>query len=499
MSGVGGDARAAGRFGAALAAAAGGAGAGGGHGNEAWAAAWSLLLATGPDRELYELCRAGWRELPEYAGKSPLFDGRMWSGACRGVLNLLTEQVAQAGTLDAWAETLASCAPGTEALPWLERFYAKAGQYLRIPELYCTPILPDQYGKFRAPAGLKLDKIEDEELKAISVCFRAERPECDVPAVLLERRIELPGWNLPALGPDAVASGVNAALQQFLARASLPEAPMELQEACTRLLGWIRERPQKAKRCFPAFCGEEEQMKLLTPRAAVSLRKKADRFNELLALAGTDDSETLIQLIQERTQGAGLPAPWEDFDPDSGILMDGDWDGLDDGARGERLRRIGEAGERCAFRAVVNHFVHDGLILTADDGASAHLRDDAGKRQVAVCRADAGNFKQPGWDISIRLQENMESAAYYLEVKTHTGGSQVRSRLPLSDAQMRKAAALGGRYILLLVIYDENRDQAVELRPFRDVLGYIAAGVLHSASGRFDLEVCPQAAGRLSQ
>lgn len=46
---------------------------------------------------------------------------------------------------------------------------------------------------------------------------------------------------------------------------------------CTHLLGWIQEHPARAERCFPVFCKEEDQVKLLTPRVAVSLREKADR------------------------------------------------------------------------------------------------------------------------------------------------------------------------------------------------------------------------------
>lgn len=115
--------------------------------NETWANAWSLLLASGPDRELYELCRTGWRTLPEYEGNTapaeesewsvpaqdmlsflladflspgtpqvPMFDRRMWSNAYRGVLNQLVNQIQAAGTLNAWAETLDSRAPGTDVI-----------------------------------------------------------------------------------------------------------------------------------------------------------------------------------------------------------------------------------------------------------------------------------------------------------------------------------------------------------------------------------------------
>ena len=78
---------------------------------------------------------------------------------------------------------------------------------------------------------------------------------------------------------------------------------------------------------------------------------------------------------------------------------------------------------------------------------------------------------------------------YFLEVKTHTARSCVRSHLPLSDTQMRTAVSVGNAYILLLVIYDEVLGQAVELHPFRNIPEQIAAGVLCSTSGRFELTV----------
>lgn len=484
--------------------------------NNAWAEAWSLLLATGPDRELYELCRTGWRELPEYAGgpaaggeqewcesawelpgalpahvrTAPMFDGRMWSNACRGVLKLLVERLWAAGSLESWARTLDSRVPGTDAVAWLERFYAKAAQYLRISELYDTPILPNQYGVFHAPGELRLDKIGDEELKAISVSFKEERAECDVPAVLLDQRLLLPGWNLSALGLEAVATGINAALQQFLARASLADAPLELQESCTRLLGWIQEHPQEAKRCFPAFCGEEEQMKLLTPKAAVSLRKKADRLNELLILAGTEDPDALFQLIREGAQRYDAPERDWDFDPESGAFFDEDWRGLDDESRDERLRRIGEAGERCAFQAVVDHFTGQGFLVEGEDGQTVSLSQEDGGRRVTIFRPDTAYYRQPGWDISVRLQGETEETDYYLEVKTHTPTSRVGSLLPLSNTQMRQAASLGGQYVLLRVVFDEKTNRAVRIESFRDVIGHLARGALRGAEGRFLLEEC---------
>ena len=456
--------------------------------NGAWAAAWSLLLAAGPDKELYELCRAGWRTLPDYVGRDESFDARMWGNACRGVLNLLLEELKAAGNLEAWRSVLAARSPGTDVIEWLEGFYAKTAQYLSVSELFYSHILPNQYGRLRAPSELKLDKVGDEELKSISVAFKGERAECDLPNRLLEQKLRLPGWNLPSLDLEAAASGVNTALQQFLARTNLPDAPLELQEACTRLLGWIQEHPKDAERCFPTFCKEEDQMKLLTPRAAVSLRKKADRLSELMTLAGTDDPEELERLIRDgrRESSTEDQESFPVFDPESGLFFGEDWSGMGDEDRRERLRRIGEAGERCVFRAAVDYFTEQGFAIESEDAGTALL--SRGEAKVTVRRPDTEDFHQAGWDIEVAIQNEQETSGYYLEVKTHVPHSKVRSLLPLSDTQMRLAAGLGDHYILLLVIYDETSDQALAMHPYQNVIRHLADGSLRGVEGRYVLQ-----------
>lgn len=458
--------------------------------NAAWEEAWSLLLSTGPDEELYALCRGGWRELPDYEvkkGKPDLFDSRMWNNAYRGVLRQMLDSVKNAGTLEKWESHLKKQDSKADVIAWLERLYVKTAQYLRVSDEYFSSILPNQYGTFCAPSDLKMDAVGDEELKNISTGFKGIIPACDVRSSLLDQRLKVPNWNLPAMEPGAVAANINAALQQVL-RTSLSQSPLELQEACTQLLGWIQEHPKEAERRFPAFCKEEDQMKLLTPRAAVSLRKKADRFSELLALAGTDDPEELTKILLKKMQSENPPqiiGP-AGYDPDSGLYFDGGWDGLDETERGERLRRIGEGGERCAFRAIADYFAGQGYHMEREDGLCIEMADGNGGH-VTILRPDTAERRQPGWDIAVKTEAHGAAREYFMEVKTHTPGSRVRSRLPMSDAQMRQAAGLGDRYILLLVIYDETADAALELRPFRNVIAYMAEGGLYSAEGGYML------------
>ena len=456
--------------------------------NGAWASAWSLLLAAGPDKDLYELCRIGWRELPDYAGQDRHFDDHMWGNASRGVLNLLLDELRAAGSLEAWRRVLTARTAGADVIAWLEAFYAKIAQYLQVSNFFFSNILPNQYGRLCTPSDLRLDKINDEEFKAISAAFKGERAECDLPDRLLEQKLQLPKWNLSPLDLEAAATAVNTALQQFLAKTALPNAPLELQEACTRLLGWIQEHPGEAERCFPAYCREEDQMKLLTPKAAVSLRKKADRLGELMDLAGTDDPEMLVRLIQDRMREniPQVPEDFLEFDPESGIIFGEDWDNTRGTERQERLRRIGKAGEICAFRAVIGHFIEQGFAVESEDAGNAVLIQ--GETMVTLSHPDTEEFHQAGWDIEVKIQNEQETSSYYLEVKTHTRWSKTRSLLPLSDTQMRQAADLGEHYILLLVIYDEALDQAAAIHPFQNVIGHLADGSLRGAEGRYILQ-----------
>lgn len=451
-----------------------------------WNEAWKLLLASGPDEEMYRLARDGWQDLPEREDCSSLSQSEgMWRGAYRGVLNHLLRLLQGKAELEPLAEVLRGRNESTDPIRWLNLLYAKAARYLRVSDLYYEPIMLNQRGRFRAPSRLKLDAVGDEELKAITVCFRGERESCGLYELLADRRLELKDWQIPSMQLEAAAGELNAALVQFFARSSLPQAPLELQEACTRLLSWLRERPEEAENYFPSFCKEEDQMKLLTPSAAVSLRKKADRLSRLLALAGTDDPEELERIVQEGKTSKQSPDGRDGFDPDSGMWLDGDWNGLGEEERRERLRRIGMAGERCAFRAVVESLTGQGYTVNklAED-RTAELAAPDGSGQAVVERPDTEDYHQAGWDIRVTVTAERESQCYYLEVKTHTPRSVARSLLPLSNEQIRLATEKGRSYIVLEVIYDEGEDRAAAIHALPNIPELIGRGALYFPEGR---------------
>ena len=96
-----------------------------------------------------------------------------------------------------------------------------------------------------------------------------------------------------------IASKIHQAVVRLLSETSLPDADFIYQEACTRLLSWIQEHLEEAKRYFPDFWKDEDQMRLLAPKAAVVIQKKARKFEKLLKEFGVENPEEAEEKIKQ--------------------------------------------------------------------------------------------------------------------------------------------------------------------------------------------------------
>lgn len=105
------------------------------------------------------------------------------------------------------------------------------------------------------------------------------------------------GWNISEKGDRETASRINNVVLKLLMECNLSQAELIYQEACTRLLGWIEEHPDKAQEYFPAFYNEEDRMKLLTPKAAASMQKKAKGYARLMDILGAEDPEDVETIV----------------------------------------------------------------------------------------------------------------------------------------------------------------------------------------------------------
>lgn len=453
-----------------------------------WREVWYLMLSCGPDQELYRLCHMVWTDkLPKQQRiEDDRFQNTLWGNSYRGVLAELLEWMAQKGDKCALQDALAGAEESGQFYDWLNCCYEKMSRYLPSGDYSWKRIMLNQKGELRCPYELRSDHTDQGELKEIADRFRELDGECDVYGFLLDQEVSLRGWNLPVFSDSDLTMRVNRALQKLLSERNLSQADMVYQEACTRLLGWIKEHPDMARDAFPNYWKEEDQMQLLTPSAAVGLQRKANTLERMCRKIGTDDPEELMRQLEKalETKEAFSGGMWE---PD-------EMDGLTDTERQEAMREIGCAGEAYVHRTVQEYFLTKGYEIHGEENGRltllAPIRQEDG-REVEIVRPDTDTFHQAGWDIRVSFRETADRGAeiYYMEVKTHTTKSAAQGTLQVSNEQMKLAAKERERYILFLVEYDFNRKSVTGMQYYMDLIQCLAEGKLYHEEGKYHLRV----------
>ena len=438
-----------------------------------WREAWLLMLSCGPDDRMYELCGRWYgEELPE---RSRIEDSRisdyLWRTTYCSVLNGIIEKIEALQTL----EQLKIDSP----YDWLNTLYKECMTYLHEADVNYKKIFPDQEGNLRQLRSLYRDGISDEELKEIALCFQGKDPSCNIYCELLDRSVVLESWSVSEKRDMDIAMRINNAVQKLLMECSLSQAELIYQEACTRLLGWIEEHPAPAREYFPAFSKEEDQMKLLTPRAAASMHRKAKGFGKLAEMLGTDNPEEIETIIKDlKNRGSGISAHSPEYHEETGIWLDEELISMSEDDRDRLCREIGEAGELHAYDLVCREITVQGCRLLEDNiGGAVYAGDGV---EYTVCRPDSPMYHQAGWDIKVVRKTDTEQRTWYLEVKTHTPGSIRRGVLKISNEQMRLAAEHTDNYIILSVIYDHHRKQVRKASAYRDPCRHLAKGTLRN-------------------
>lgn len=449
----------------------------------AWKEAWDLMLACGPDEELYRMCSMVWGErLP---GRQKIEDTRfpdsLWNNSYRAVLLKLMSWLEEQQNREALQHRFSGSVKTENLYWWLNCCCDRINRYLHSNEYWYAKILPNQKGEIKEPADLRLDRIEEEELKEIAVCFQGIDRECDVYEILLDKGITLKGWNLPVFQDKDVIMRINGAVQRLLSEMSLSQADMVCQEACARLLSWIQAHPTLAREAFPNYYKEEDQMKLLTPKAAVTLQRKARNLDRLYQELGTENSEELIQMLKKAKEMSHQD------------LMDSFWsEETSETDRESVLREIGLAGEEYACRAVRNYFLDRGYKIRSEEEGRVlfHVCGQETGGEVEMLYPDTERYHQPGWDIRISYTDDAGRVVddYYLEVKTHTLQSVSREILQLSNEQMKLAAERREHYILLVVVYDYRSKTVVRMDAHADLIRCLAMGSLYHAEGKYLLQ-----------
>ena len=466
-----------------------------------WKKAWLQMATCGLDREMYDLIRAFYRQetMADYACEEKtvekLGEGT-WFQSYHGLLkNCIREITRYTKVQDFGQQVLGSV---TDVYEWLNLFYKKWLHYQYRNEDNGLAIYPDQEGKFVPLYSLKKDGIKEKTLKEIAYALRGLSEQCNFYRKLLHKEISGETVTVAVCSDREVAMEINNVVTQLLARQNLSDAEMEYQEACSMLLTWIQEHPAEAGEYFPAFSKEEDQMKLLTPRAAVRIQQKANRLEKIMNLldcGSEEDPEEMIQKLLERqemleralTETNCETGQSKDFvEEESGVtleeafLKEMGWTDLEEDTLRQKCREIGILGEKYVLTCVKNYYRKQGLTVSEDTDSRILLQGGNGSeaRTVRLEYPDNATYHQAGWDIRVTDSTTDATVQEYIEIKTHTRKSYVRNQIRLSNEQMKKAIREGAHYHVLVAVYDYSRKEGQEIIPYTGFLENVADGKL---------------------
>ena len=479
---------------------------------EAWKKAWELLLSCGYDKELYTLYEQMKKQMGEGVlrpyEKEENLPTELFRNAYWNICERMLQKLADCATLRGIQSTYFPSNDIDKVYSWLNEFYAKAMQYLNESKMMSYKAFPNQEGKlighYTTETGtmtvypyLKIDESKAEELKSVLAVFADTDPENNFYRKLLDKKIVLLGTALSVITDETIGTKLNNVLQQMLLGHNISDVKAEYQDACTRVLAFIQENPEEARKYFPSFCSPEDQMRLLAPGAAVRMSQQAKQLEQLLKQAGVDTMEEMVEMLAQVKNGIGagrnkcsdsdLPEGYY-FGDGWDVFWDDEWDGSQDEFEQE-MRRIGTAGEKYAFQHVCEQFSEWKEEERTESKAVFYNPEE--KMRVTVEYPDTDTYKQSGWDIRIQLTDENGDVqdCHYIEVKTHTTKSVVKRRLFISKQQMQMAAKHGEHFFVLMVSYDKDKKCCVGIKAYCDLLQLFANGAIRSVTEIFDFEV----------
>lgn len=456
-----------------------------------WKHSWFKMLSCCPDKDMYQLCSEIY---PDHVYEYDLleddrFTRDLWRPSMRGLMNLIIGSLAGLKTMNALAEN------GLDT-DWLNRLFRIAPNYLGS---YDSPLLhyifPDQHGNLVSGTVLRQDMIEAEELKDIADSLSSEDSLCDIRSRLLDKRISLDQrWNMSTMDDLEVSNRISKCIQRILSNGNLNNAPDNVQNACTALLAWLQENPEKASRLFPDFSTEEQQARLVTANGVVNLQKRSRTLDRLMEMTGAGDTDDLMDCIEDYMQNVRRQSNSAegDYDAENGVFFGSELQYLSARERDEFLRMVGNAGEIYAFEHERQKYLDDGWELISEDEHRYSFSKDGQKAEIY--RPDSEKHHQKGWDIRISEwdQENDSQnpdREQLIEVKTHTTSSVMYGLIPLSRTQMRLALSHGTSYAVYVVDYDTKQNCAIGLSEYPDISREIADGKVSLTEDRYLLKI----------
>lgn len=305
---------------------------------------------------------------------------------------------------------------------------------------------------------MKEDAISDSLLREISEHFLGYNNMKEYRENLVSKEFDLVEGDLEKYTDEHLVGEINVYLNFIMNNYKMDQLNESIQVGCAKLAEWIDIHLEKdkelVKKYFPQFASEEGKAKLLTSKAIAAISKDLrNQKEENLRLK--QELEELRNFLQSKNEN-----PDELWCGDVNFTLD-ELNAYG-GNKEEFARMVGNSGEEFAYGILKSVFEErDTKVLNTypifnQFVAKMQKFIDQTDCMVEVIRPDTETFKQPGYDIVIRVTdvEHRVLSQQFFEVKTHTVKSVNRNQIYLSEEQMKFALKTKDDYSVMKISFN---------------------------------------------
>ena len=243
---------------------------------------------------------------------------------------------------------------------------------------------------------------------------------------IIDKRMNNAILKLQRFTDSMICGEVLNAVDKLLASKSLSNATEEEQDACTELANIIMNNNEYASKYLVRYSGEEEVMKLFTPKATQKLHRKAEELK-----VENEELRERIKQLEEKGVKPEIEIPEDTMINMGDITFD-----MSDIPTGMTLedycKQVGKAGEQYGLEYIKDKVLESGAVIIEEESGRIKLERDG--ESIIIIVGDTELKTQEGYDIRV---EYGDKRIEYYEIKTHTSTSSCRNTLKLSRSQFK--------------------------------------------------------------
>lgn len=393
----------------------------------------------------------------------------IWKNSIIGIRTLICDKIHSNNTFEGLKLNVIS-SPKNE-IEWLFEFIDNGFKVGNINEFINYSIFPNQNNQFCVLNTLRRDCDIDEELKDIAVLISKNHDIKNLKDVLIHKSFKTETNYIDNMYEREVATDIARAIDNVLNSGGLSETDELMQEACTRLLSWIEDNPQKASNLFTHYTSEESRMKLLTPKAACKMSKRLKEIENIMKNFNINDLEQLEEIIKEKNNNQidNLIFEFSDVLSHEKIY---EFENYEDDLR-EYCRQIGVAGEKIAFNLVAKDEIDNGAEVIEQCENQIILQKNSDK--IVVKYLDTDSYKQEGFDIVKTIISNDKAENMYYEVKTTTRSDYFKY-INLSKYQLNYSIQNADNYNIIRLLVENDSFNLIKAEFISNIISSLSNG-----------------------